>query len=128
MIELQIFVPQRNRRIQNADPTGSAGEIRAAFLPLWKAIEQDAHFFGGVLVVLFDRQFEGGSEDRSGFVELASGQKDFSKFDAGNHPVGLRICTPAEMELRIRGAASFHKRLREAETEKYVVGLLIDEV
>lgn len=101
--------------------------VGSSACPVFKACEQASHLIRGVLVILLDGQFEGDSEDRSGFVELASGQENFSKFNAGNHPVGLRICTPAEMELSVRGASSGHKCLREAEAEKHVVGLLIDE-
>lgn len=89
--------------------------------------EEGAEFAFGVLVMLVDRELEGGFEERAGCGAAVERKEKFAEEDARHHPIGLFGDAEFVVRNRVRGATGAGEGLREAEAEEFVVGLLRDE-
>lgn len=79
------------------------------------------------LVMLFDREAQRVLEHRARLGRATELQPEFAEEDARHHPVGFLRDADLEMRPRLRLPAFGDEGLREAETEKFVVGMARDE-
>ena len=89
--------------------------------------QQRTQFQLGIFVGLGDGESEGFVQPPLGFGAAAEGDESFAELDAGHHPIGLLLRAGFEVRQGVRGPTFVGEGLGEAETEKFVVRLALDQ-